>query len=170
MSDKSSQLPVIHMGNVHEMSPFHLRQELIRRNKFDFASEDEVNPRSLLQRVIRALVEDQQVQEEDERRVLEEERGESLKDRLKREREERKREAVERSRQRQAERNYFSQKKAANEEGLRRGEIKEEVEEGEGEVEEGGEGKEEGGEGKEEGEEKDFDPFKLDKPMRVFVK
>ncbi len=94
---------------VHNASTFNayeIRQELNRRNAFDFKEDDVVNFRTLLKRLMIELVKD-----EEQNAIIKEHNNklkiETSMEKSKRIREEKKMEALERSRQRQADPNYF---------------------------------------------------------------
>ena len=89
------------------------RQELNRRNAFDFTDEDTVNYKTMLKRLMVELVKDEEVEAAQKAKIVEE-KMETEMEKSKRLREEKKKEALERSRQRQADPNYFRQRAEAN--------------------------------------------------------
>eukprot|EP01041_Mallomonas_annulata_P014454 gene14454-30762_t len=91
----------------------HNRQELVRRDAFDFKDEDNVNYRSMLERLIKELVKDREREIEIKDLALEQERT-VARDLAKQQREAKKREAIEKSRARQADPEYFKKITAAN--------------------------------------------------------
>jgi hypothetical protein len=100
--------------NVSSLTTYELRQELVRRNKLDIP-ENQINHRSMLQRLIVELVaeEDNKVAETTAKAV---ETTKSQMEAAKALREQKKQEAIERSRQRQAENPaYFQHRKELNE-------------------------------------------------------
>lgn len=104
---------MITIENAGSCTAFDLRQELVRRGAFDFKSEDQVNFRSLLQRMMTELVKDkQQTDEERSSRALSS--ATVQRDAAKEEREKKKLEAIERSKQRQQAKGYFDQRVEAN--------------------------------------------------------
>lgn len=137
---------------------FWCRQELNRRGAFDFKEDDEINFRTLLQRLMVELVKDEELaaqQRGEEKR----EQTLSAVDEAKRLRDQKKQEALERSRQRQANPEYFKQKAERNQ-APAVAEIvpAENVEEGEEE---------------DKGESQEDDPFRSYKPKgrsKIFVK
>ena len=98
--------------NVSKLTTYQLRQELTRRDKLDIP-EDNINHRSMLQRLIQVLMEDEQ-------KALEEKATEAEAQRLaestaaKASREAKKLEAIERSKQRQQNASYFEMLKQSN--------------------------------------------------------
>jgi len=143
--------PVITLENAHLMSPYELRQELTRRGKFDFENEDHVNFKSMLKKLVKALLEEQQTNEDE---VVRENDSlqDDLKEKLLKEKEERKRLAIERSEKRQADKAYFENKRLLNESSK----VVEEVEDIDNN-EEDNEKEEE----IDENEEEVFDPFRM---------
>jgi hypothetical protein len=98
----------ITVHNASTLSAYDIRQELNRRNAFDFKDEDTVNFRTMLKRLMVELVKDQEniaIVKEQESKV----KMESALEKSKRIREEKKQAALERSKQRQADPNYFKQ-------------------------------------------------------------
>lgn len=96
----------ITVHNASVLSAYEIRQELNRREAFDFKDDDVVNFRSMLKRLMVELVKDEEnqaVAKEQESKV----RTESAMEQSKRIREEKKRAAMERSKQRQADPDYF---------------------------------------------------------------
>ena len=96
----------ITVHNVGSLSAYDIRQELNRRDAFDFKDEDTVNFRTLLKRLMVELVKD----EEKKAQTAEQENKVKIEteiEKSKRIREEKKRAAIERSKQRQADPNYF---------------------------------------------------------------
>lgn len=140
---KAQQPPIgaeITVHNASTLSAYDIRQELNRRNCFDFKDEDTVNFRTMLKRLMVELVKD-----EGERAVTKEQESkvkmETAMEASKRIREEKKQIALERSRQRQADPEYFKkivdnnvkpvkeEQSAEESEGLEREEEQEEEEE-----------------------------------------
>lgn len=96
----------ITVHNASTLSAYDIRQELNRRDAFDFKDDDTVNFRTMLKRLMVELVKD-----EEEKAVVKEkqsrEKMETAIEKSKRIREEKKQAALERSRQRQADPEYF---------------------------------------------------------------
>jgi hypothetical protein len=96
----------ITVHNASTLSAYDIRQELNRRNAFDFKDEDTVNFRTMLKRLMVELVKD-----EEEKAIVKEQESkqkmETALEKSKRIREEKKQAALERSRQRQADPEYF---------------------------------------------------------------
>ena len=92
--------------NVGRLSTFELRQELVARNSLDIP-EEQINHKTMLQRLIKLLLEDEKILVEEKSAKLEAERNESL-NKSKLEREKKKLEAIERSKLRQKNPEYFS--------------------------------------------------------------
>ena len=90
------------------------RQELVRRGAFDIP-EDQVNFKSLLQRLMTELVAEEAKSAELRSQVVADETASKL-EQAKLEREKKKQEALERSRQRQADPDYFKRRAQQNEE------------------------------------------------------
>ena len=91
--------------NVSRLTTYDLRQELVRRGKLDIP-EDEINHKSMLQRLIQILLEDEQKAVDEKEALLEAERMAQF-NATKAERERKKLEAIERSKQRQQNPAYF---------------------------------------------------------------
>jgi len=89
------------------------RQELVRRDAFDFENEDSVNYRSLLERLVRELVKDEEKQTVEKNNKIEEEKRKE-RELAKQIRDEKKREAIEKSKKRQMDPNYFQKISQAN--------------------------------------------------------
>ena len=98
--------------NVSRLSTYELRQELVRRNKLDIP-EDEINHKTMLQRLIKLLLEDEEKAVNDKEALLEAERVQKLNE-AKAERERKKQEALERSKQRQQNPDYFRELAESN--------------------------------------------------------
>ena len=111
-------------NTVGNMSTFEIRQELDRRGAMDIPDK-EINHRTLLQRLVKELVQEEEanynkeVEEKEKQRMLKLEA-----DKL--EREKKKQAALERSKARRADPNYFANKTNANTELLNQNEINEE--------------------------------------------
>mmetsp|Transcript_4763 Transcript_4763/g.7230 ORF Transcript_4763/g.7230 Transcript_4763/m.7230 type:complete len:162 (-) Transcript_4763:122-607(-) len=106
MSESSSEVKVITVHNASACTAYELRQELNRRNAFDFGENDTVNYRTMLKRLMVELVKDEEDKANEKVKVISQERETEM-EKSKRIREEKKREALERSRQRQSDPNYF---------------------------------------------------------------
>jgi len=98
--------------NVSKLTTYELRQELTRRGKLD-VPEESINHRSMLQRLIQVLLEDEQ-RAIDERTAEAEAQQQARLAEAKADRDKRKQEALERSRQRQLSGAYFEQLKQSN--------------------------------------------------------
>ena len=102
-------------SNVHSLTTYDIRQELVRRDCLDIP-EEKINHNSMLQRLIVALLKDEEKQVEEateaavDKAALEREKAKAI-------REQRKREAIERSKARQANPEYFQRLKEDNEKG-----------------------------------------------------
>ena len=92
---------------------YYSRQELVRRGAFDFASEDHVNYKSLLQRLIKELVKDEDTMYSKKEAELETTQ-QQLRKNARLLREQKKAEALERSKARQNDPEYFKKKNEAN--------------------------------------------------------
>ena len=92
--------------NVGRLTTFDLRQELVRRDKLDIP-EDEICHKTLLQRLMRDLLEEEQQIVDDRAAVVAAEQMCKL-NAAKAERERKKQEALERSKQRTQNSNYFA--------------------------------------------------------------
>mmetsp|Transcript_26916 Transcript_26916/g.45434 ORF Transcript_26916/g.45434 Transcript_26916/m.45434 type:complete len:190 (-) Transcript_26916:1523-2092(-) len=96
----------ITVHNASTLTAYDIRQELNRRDAFDFKDDDTVNFRTMLKRLMVELVKD-----EEEKAIVKEkeskEKMETALEKSKRIREEKKQAALERSRQRQADPEYF---------------------------------------------------------------
>lgn len=107
--------PPISTSNVHTLTTYAIRQELVRRDCLDIP-EERINHNSMLQRLIVDLLkdEDRKVEEATEAAVdkaaLEREKAKEI-------REQRKKDAIERSKARQANPEYFQRLKEDNEKG-----------------------------------------------------
>jgi len=102
--------------NAGKLSTYELRQELVRRDKLDIP-EESINHRTMLQRLIQVLLEDEEKAAAEKTAAQEEERAVQLLA-AKQAREQKKLEALERSRQRQQSAEYFEAKQVANVEPL----------------------------------------------------
>lgn len=118
------------LSNVHTLSTYELRQELVRRNELHLKEGDPVNYRILLQMLVEVLTREEQQRQLEHMKNVERAQAEE-RERLKALREERKREAMERSRLRQADPSYFAARAALPPPQLDVKEQREEVEEGE---------------------------------------
>lgn len=96
----------IDLRNVHLLTTYELRQELVRRMAFDFKDEDTVNHRSMLERLIKELVKDEEKKTNDKVVALEDERR-AARELAKKQREDKKREALDKSKARQSDPEYF---------------------------------------------------------------
>jgi len=103
---------VITVYNASACTPYELRQELVRRGAMDIP-EDKANYRSMLQRLMLELVNEQE-QQNQQRLAETEAKQKAERDRLKEEREQRKQEALERSqKRREQDPEYFTKRKEA---------------------------------------------------------
>ena len=109
----TTEQKIITTRNASECNAYELRQELNRRNAFDFKENDTINYRTMLQRLMIELIKDEENLAAEKAR-LSQERIETEIEKSKRIREEKKREALERSKQRQTNPNYFTQRVEAN--------------------------------------------------------
>lgn len=118
---KLEQKITVTLDNVHKFTTFTLRQELEKRN-VTFESSDIINHNILLQKMIQILYNEQQRRQDET--VTNDHMctiscsslvSETIQERLHQEKMERKREAIERSKQRQLNKEYFQNKKIANE-------------------------------------------------------
>ena len=109
---EESASKLINSKNVGSLTTFEIRQELDRRKCMDIP-EKEINHRSLLQRLVKELVKEEEANYNNEIAVKEKQRLDEL-EKTKAEREKKKAEALERSRKRQQDPNYFANKAANN--------------------------------------------------------
>eukprot|EP01038_Epipyxis_sp_PR26KG_P007530 gene7530-10258_t len=110
--DKNQKPKIITTANVGSLSTYEIRQELVRRNALDIP-ENMINHKSLLQRLVKDLVEEEQkIAEVKVEQALCQ--NAIIRDEAKTEREKRKQEALARSQMRQKDPNYFTQKQEAN--------------------------------------------------------
>jgi hypothetical protein len=103
----------ITVHNASVLSAYEIRQELNRRDAFDFKDDDTVNFRSMLKRLMVELVKDEEnkaIVKEQESKV----KMETALEQSKRIREEKKQAALERSKQRQADPDYFKKMNEKN--------------------------------------------------------
>ena len=110
--EEECTLKVINSKNVGSLTTFEIRQELDRRQCMDIPDK-EINHRSLLQRLVKELVMEEEINYNNEIANKEKQRLEEL-EKAKAEREKKKAEALERSRRRQQDPNYFANKAANN--------------------------------------------------------
>jgi hypothetical protein len=99
-------------SNVHRMSTYELRQELVRRNCLDIP-EAEINHNTMLQRLIQVLV-IEEANATEAHTVAVVDKAQEERDAAKAVREQRKAEALERSKARQADPNYFRNRQEAS--------------------------------------------------------
>jgi len=98
--------------NVSRLTTYELRQELVRRDKLDIP-DDQINHRTMLQRLMQLLLEDEKQAANTKEAGEEMKRMEKIND-AKAERERRKQEAIERSKARQQDPSYFNKKVESN--------------------------------------------------------
>ena len=110
---QASHTERISLDNVHKCSTYVLRQELRKHGYFGDDYEGEVNHTILLKAMVRVL-QMTESQKENEVTKAHNELSENLRDKLAKQKALRKIEAVERSRLRQADRNYFEERRRSN--------------------------------------------------------
>lgn len=153
----SEEEKVITIENAGYCTAYELRQELIRRDAFDFQDPDKVNFKILLQRLMVELVKDKQARDNEKATKAVEENVQKI-DSAKEERERKKSEALERSKARQQNNpDYFKKRLEDNEKG------KLDLEQKKKELAEVGEATT-----VEEEEQEEEDPFKNDDPFRSY--
>lgn len=98
--------------NVSRLTTYELRQELVRRDKLDIP-DDRINHRTMLQRLMQLLLEDEKEAASTKETEEEMTRMEKINN-AKAERERKKQEAIERSKARQQDPSYFDKKVESN--------------------------------------------------------
>jgi hypothetical protein len=112
----------INTKNVHKLTTYELRQELVRRNKLDIP-DDKINHNSMLQRLIQELVIDE-ANFAKERADVVVDKAQEERDAAKALREQRKAEALARSKARQSDPNYFKKREESNVEAVKVQQVK----------------------------------------------
>ena len=102
----------VNLTNVSKLTTFQLRQQLVKRGSLDI-EESKINHNSMLQRLIKDLIEEEANEVQHHTAVLEDS-AQVARDAAKALREEKKREAMERSKQRQSDPAYFERIRELN--------------------------------------------------------
>lgn len=101
-ADSNNDSPAITLENVHKLSMFELRQELIKRGEFkNVYQQGTINHQLLLAKMVQILHDEKGIEEEEQSKKIETDRKQIML-RLEQEKADRKAAALERSRSRQA--------------------------------------------------------------------